>query len=708
MITGNSFMSKRKLNANPKLSIPAENQWFRLGIPLLVAAVTFIVFLPALKNGFVNWDDNTNFLNNPYYRGLGLTQLRWMFTTFWGGPYQPLSWISLGLDYVLWGMRPAGYHLTNILLHSLNAALFFALSLRLLRLGFGDAAEEKNLRWGAVFASLIFAVHPLRVESVAWITERRDVLSGAFYLASAIYYLRAAAPGAVSARARPLALSLGFFTAALLSKAIGIGLGFVLLALDVYPLKRLPLSPGRWAAKEFRPVFVEKLPFLILGLAAGLAGVFGQQQEQGLQSLETCGMAQRVAQSLYGLAFYLWKTLIPAHLIPFYKPPLTFDPFAWPFLLSGSAVVVLGALIFRLRGRWPGLLTAALAYVVFLAPVIGLLKMGAQIAADRYTYLACAGWAVLAGGLLIIFQKTAVRITARAAALLIAAVLACFTWRQTSIWQDSEKLWRHTLAVDPESEFAHNNLGTSLTDQGKLDEAVKHFREALRNNPGFAEAYKNIGGALLALGKPEEAVKYCNEALRIKPDYADAHYNLGCILASQGKLDEALLHYREAVRIKPDYTDAYYNSGRILAARGKLDEALLHYREVIRIVPGYAAAYNNISVALLASGKPEEAVKYLNEALRIKPEYADAHHNLGLILSAQGKLDEAVTHFREALRINPDYVDAHINLSVVLFKQGKVDEAINQCREALRVNPDYAAARNNLAFFLKRRAAAVK
>ena len=265
---------------------------------LLVVCVTLLAFLPALRGGFVTWDDDWNFLNNLNYRGLGPGQLRWMFTTFLGGPYQPLTWLSFGLDYTLWGMNPARYHLVNLLLHAVNAGLFYALALRLLRLAVPPPAEESPLRRGAVFAALLFAVHPLRVESVAWITERRDVLSGAFYLAAVLYYLRAVCDAVPGPRRRGLWPALAFFCAALLSKAIGVGLAFVLLALDVYPLRRLPLSPKTWLSPESRPVLAEKLPFLALGLAAGLVGLFGQQSSAVVLGLSQFGLRRAAAADL--------------------------------------------------------------------------------------------------------------------------------------------------------------------------------------------------------------------------------------------------------------------------------------------------------------------------------------------------------------------------------------------------------------------------
>lgn len=599
-------------------------------LPLALAVVTFLAFLPALNCGFITWDDGSNFLWNYRYRGLGHDQLRWMFTTFHLGPYQPLSWMTLGLDYVLWGMKPAGYHLTSVLLHSLAAALFFALSLRLLRLGFGDAADEGNLRWGAAFAALVFAVHPLRVESVAWVTERRDVLSGVLYLASAIWYLRAAGAGPGPARTRPFAFSLFFFAAALLSKATGVGFAFVLLALDLYPLKRLPPSPARWFENEYRPVLLEKLPFLGLGLAAGIIGLVGQRYAHTLPSLEAFGLAQRIVQTLFTPAFYLWKTVLPIGLLPVYRPSAPFDLFALPFVLGGAATIFLAALLLAVRGRLPGLVSAAAAYLVFLAPVIGLMKMGYVVAADRYTYLACMSWAVVAGALLVRLQAEPGRYRAavRAAALVLAAVLACLTWRQTGHWRDSETLWRYMLAAKPDSDLAHNNLGVALQQAGRDDEALEEFWEAYSLNPHYPDANYNIWHMLCKKGRRDLAWPFLEESLRGKPYQANAYIDIGNILAGEGRDAEALGYYHKALGFQPDSNVALANLGNALVRLGRYAEAERAYRDALRLNPAQAEAYQGLGYGLLRQGRPAEAVPYFRRALRLRPDMVQARNNL--------------------------------------------------------------------------------
>src|SRR2546429_699254 len=359
-------------------------------IPLVIAFSTFAAFLPALQNQFVSWDDADNFLDNPHYRGLGWTHLRWMWTTHLGH-YIPLTWMTLGLDYLLWGMNPLGYHLTNLLLHAENAVVFFFVVRRILTLALLGASERGlALAVSAGFAALVFAIHPLRVESVAWATERRDVLSGLFYLAAILVYLRACAR---EERGRGgYWTAVGLFACALLSKSMVVNLPIVLLILDVYPLRRLGGAIGWWS-EPARRVYVEKIPFVLLATAAAAIAVMAQLSVHAAASLAQLSVPGRVAVSAYGLSFYLWKMVVPLNLSPLYPLSPIVNPWAMPFVLSYTMVLAITAIALALRRRVPGLPAAWLAYVVVLLPVLGIFQSGPQIAADRYTYLASLRWA---------------------------------------------------------------------------------------------------------------------------------------------------------------------------------------------------------------------------------------------------------------------------------------------------------------------------
>src|SRR2546425_642640 len=621
----------------------STHRWvFRL-LPVLIALVTVVPFLPTLDNQFVNWDDDDNLVENPHYRGLGWTHLRWMWTTSHIGHYAPLTWMTFGLDYLLWGMNPVGYHLTNLLLHAANAAVFYLLALRILGSALPGPRERGNvgLAASAAFAALLFAIHPLRVESVAWATDRRDVLSGLFSLVALLACLRAGEQGA---RGRSgYWASVGLFMCALLSKSMAVSLPVVLLILDVYPLRRLGGARGWWG-EPARRIYLEKIPFVLLALAASGGAFIPQIEGRNMPSLDELSVLGRLAVSAYGLRFYLWKTVFPVSLSPLYELRGQ-DPLALPFLLSYGVVPAVTALALILRHRLPGLPAAWLAYVVILLPVLGIFQNGPQIAADRYTYLAGLGWALLASaGMLAAWRRRSFLVTGLAVVLLLG--LGTLTWNQVRVWHDSEKLWSHAVAIDPGSSIGQLSLGLALARHGKLAEAVEHYEAAPRLEPGYVDANYAWGNALARQGKLAEAVEHYEQALKIKPDHADAHSNMGAALVGQGKLAEAIEHYQQALRAKPDHADAHTNLGEALAQQGKLDEAIEHYRR----------------------------------ALEIRPESADAHNDWGLALARQGKLAEAVKHYQEAVKLRPSFTEAQSNLVNALrtLGMGPADTASSQ------------------------------
>src|SRR5712691_11324913 len=545
-------------------------------VPVLIALVTFTAFLPTLQNEFVGWDDATNFLGNPHYRGLAWTHLRWMWTTHLGH-YIPLTWMTLGLDYVLWGMNPLGYHLTSLLLHAANAVLFYFVAFRILGLGLPDPGDRRqaDLVLSAGFAALVFAIHPLRVESVAWVTERRDVLSGLFYLSAILIYLRACERGE---RGRGWYwAAVGLFACALLSKSMVVNLPIVLLILDVYPLRRLGRSIGWWS-EPARRVYVEKIPFVLLAAAAAAIAVMAQLSVHAAASLAQLSVPGRVAVSAYGLSFYLWKMVVPVNLSPLYPLSPTVNPWAMPFILSYTMVLAITAIALALRRRVPGLPAAWLAYVVVLLPVLGIFQSGPQIAADRYTYLASLGWAILAGAcLLFCWRISRTSTTGTPTTLRIAGVAICvvaglevLTWNQVQIWHDSERLWTYTVAIHPNSSLAQFSLGIVLSAQGKPTEAIEHFQKGLQLRPDEPSAHTNLGVALIQQGKLADAIEHFRQAVRIYPDDALAHTNWGSALIDLGKPSEAIEHYSKALRITPGLAEAQNGLGQALAQEQRL------------------------------------------------------------------------------------------------------------------------------------------
>jgi len=594
----------------------AKARWL---VPVIVALLTAAAFLPVLQNGFVDWDDDKNFLLNPHYRGLGLDELRWMFTAFHMGHFIPLTWMTLGLDYLLWGMDPAGYHLTSLLLHVAAAVAFYFLTMQLLRLAAGSVGEDKALWVGAAFAALLFAVHPLRVESVAWISERRDVLSGLLYVLTILAYLKAS--DRVGRGARWHWVSIALFACALLSKSMAVSVPVVLLILDVYPLRRLGGQVGWWSPSA-RHVYREKIPFVLLAGVASAVAFVALSHSPAVASLDKVSPLGRLVISGYSLGFYLWKTVAPLNLSPIYELPIRINPFSPTYIWTYILVLIFMVLTFALRHRLPGLLAAWLAYVVILLPVIGIFQNGPQIAADRYTYLSCLGWAILAGAGIFYCWRSLVRgriglrtfVFTNGVAAVIVVGLGGLTWKQTQVFHDSERLWRHAVSAVPESKIAHYKLGNAMSKQGELVEAIKHYRQALRINPAYAETHNNLGNALLKQGELVEAIKHYRQALRINPAYAKALTNLGSAMLTRGELGEAIKHYRKALRINPAYAEAHNNIGVAFFKEGKLTEATEHFCQALRL--GYALAQQYLTRALARLGEREDAVERCREPQR--------------------------------------------------------------------------------------------
>jgi Tfp pilus assembly protein PilF len=628
---------------------------------VVVALASFVVFLPALDAGFVNWDDDQNFLANPNYRGLGAAQLRWMFTTFLMGHYIPLTWLTLGMDYVVWGMNPAGYHLTNLLLHAVNTVLFYFVALRLLQASMSDRREDASLALtlGSGFATLLFAVHPLRAESVAWITERRDLLSGLFYLAAIVAYLRYCDDGAVR-RGRTRGwywVSLGLFGLALLSKAMSVSLPVILLMLDAYPLRRLRVG-DRWSS--VRAVLTEKLPFFLLSLAAGLTALVALAH---VAEIPTTGapkvgvsLVDRIAISAYALSFYLWKIAVPLGLSTAYELPPRSGFATWPGFLSAAVILLATAAVIAGRRRWPALVAVWVAYVVILCPVIWV----PRIAADRYTYLAGTGWALLGGAVLssgwMAWQRRLIdlRVAVPLAGLAVSVVaaLGILTWKQAKVWHDSETLWTHAVAARPSS-LGHFKLGVTLAHRGDFTKATENFHAALRINPRNASAHSALGFAFAVQGRLTEAAEQFDHALRLNPRQAEAHTGLGLLLVRQGKLSEAADHFWSALESDARDAQAHTNLGLILKKRGQQTEAAAHFRQAVQIDPASEQAQHQWGLALAEQGKLAEATAHLREAVRINPRSAETRWSLGEVLLRQGQTIEAEEHIQEAHRLRP-------------------------------------------------------
>ena len=677
-------------------------KYVRFLMPAIVVTATVVSFYPSLWNGFVGYDDDALFLNNLRYRGLGWPQLSWMFTTFLRGHYQPLSWVTLGLDYVIWGMNPFGYHLTNLLLHAANALIFYFVTVRLLSVALALSSDEFPLQFGAGLAAVLFAMHPLRVESVAWVTERRDVLSGLFFLLTILFYLRAAMAETKADYHKWFVLTLAVYVFSLLSKAVGISLPVVLVVLDVYPLRRLGWGDGKWLGAAARRVWLEKLPFVVLAASAAWVAISAQYQAGAVESFAHRGLLPRLGQSFYALTFYLWKTLVPTQLSPLYEMPASFNPWSWYYTVGGLVVVVVTLILLNARARFPAGLAVWLYYVALVAPVSGIAQSGPQLVADRYSYLACLGWMILAGGGFTHLWKHLFGMSRWFPVLAAAMITAVLLWlgnvtrQQIYVWHDTPTLWNHVLSIPPESSIAHNDLGNLLFKEKKFAEAIAHYRRAVEINRTYPMAHFNMGNALSHLGKIEEATEQYRRAIQLTPNFSTAQYNFGRALAALGRHEEAMEHFRNAVELNPDFAEAHNNLGLLLAASGKREEAIEHYRRALQADPKLAVAHINLAAALSAQGKTKEAIAHYQQSLELEPKRASAHVDLGEILAANARLDEAMTHFRKALEIEPDLATAHFDLGRALSQKDRLDEAIAHYKLAIKNDPKMAVAHYNL------------
>lgn len=559
--------------------------WLHLGALLLLLLAVPAAFQPALSADWVNWDDQRNFLENPCFRGLEREHLDWMWTTFHMGHYQPLSWMSLGYDYTRWEMDAKGYHRTNVALHALAALLFYQfLRVLLRRVLPGAAGAARTL--GALAGALLFALHPLRVESVAWITERRDVLSLALLLPGLLAWLGAVDPqGSRDKRRLLYATALLFHALSLLAKAHAITLPFLLLLMDTYPLKRLRIGePG--AAGRVPALLLEKAPFFLLAAGAAVLAILAQRHAGALRPLEEHGLPARLAVAAQSVAFYLGKTLLPTGLSPLYLLEETVDPRQARFLLAAGVLAALGLGLSLARRRFPAGLATFTSYLILVAPVCGLSQAGPQAMADRYTYFATLPLAALAGaGCAVLFARCRPSPVLLAPLLFLMSLLGVATFRQTTHWRDGESLWRRALAVNPESFMANYNLGEALAQMHRFAEAIPCYRRSLELKPGQGRVLAGIALAHFFLGERPQALQAL-EAISRDADpgwYTQARSLCGQTLASLGRPAEALPLLEEALAAEPEHEAALRTMAAVLRALGRIEESYRLFERLHRL-----------------------------------------------------------------------------------------------------------------------------
>jgi tetratricopeptide (TPR) repeat protein len=620
----------------------------RFGWPAAVFALTAACLLPTLANDFVNWDDRALLTANLRYRGLAPEQLGWMFTTTLGGHYQPLAWVSFGLDYRLWGMRPAGYHLTSVLLHAAAAVVFYYLLVELLKAV--RPAAGAPLRSAAALGALAFGMHPLRVESVAWATERGGVLSGLWLLAAVLAYLRMQ-PETGGRRRATYALSVFCYAASLLAKAWGMTLPVVLLLLDVYPLRRF--DRGR-----YRQVLVEKLPFAALAVAAGTVAGLAKEGTGAMIPIGQYSLLQRAAQACTGLLFYPAKTLLPVHLSPLYPLDQGLSPTSARSLLSFLGVLAATGLLLALRRRWPWALAAWLAYGVMLSPVLGFAQTGPQAVADRYSYLACLPWAALLGAAAqAIWSRQPPPATARLSRALAAALvgtLGVVTAAQSRLWQDSLTLWDHALRLDAANAVAYSNRGSTLYSIGDYAGALADYDEAVRRLPSFAEGRAGRSLVRWAMGDFPGALADGEIAARLAPGRATSFLARGLAKLGLGDARGAFEDFDASLRLDPFGADGYNNRGLARQELGDLAGAVADFGAALDLATRDRARYlTNRGLARQELGDLGAGLADLDQAVREDPSYLRGVAVRGRARLAAGDVRGALADLRRALELAP-------------------------------------------------------
>jgi tetratricopeptide (TPR) repeat protein len=665
----------------------ADSPAFRLrAVCIALFCGTLLLFSRAVGHNFLDCDDPDYVTKNVHVQaGLTWAGVRWAFTSGAAANWFPLTWLSHMLDWQLFGNDPHGHHATNILWHALSAVMAF-LALRRLTGAF----------WTSAVSAALFAWHPLRVESVAWVAERKDVLSVFFGLLALWAYARYAEESKVQGPKSKVfyGLTLGAFAIGLMCKPMLVTLPFLLLLLDWWPLKRFTIYDLRFTIQR---LVLEKIPFFLLTVASCL--ITYQVQKAGNAVTESFGLGTRLVNAVVSVACYLGKFFWPFNLavgypFPNHQPVTT---------VAGAALLVLaitGLALWQWRRR-PCLLTGWLWFLGILVPVIGIVQVGLQAMADRYTYLPILGLQLaLLWTLREVALPSAVRRFVPAAVALMLAGCAARTWNQLGVWQNSNTLYEHALAVTKDNYLAHGYLATTLLNEGHFDEAGLHLRRAVEIKPDYAAARHRLGVALEKMGRTDEALATYLELLKIRPNYADAQYNVGVILLNRNQPAEAITHFQAVLRQKPDHDSAYVALGIATAQLGRPQEAIADYEQALALNPFNAEAYYNQANALVSLNRDQEALAHYEKALQLNPDFEEAHCNYANLLRKLRRLDEASAHYRRAIQLQPKDANAHYGLGAALEELGRTDEALASYTQAVEFKPDYADAQYNVGVIL--------
>ncbi len=648
----------------------------------LLITVLVLVYAPAKDYPFINYDDNLYVTEVPQVQqGLGWDSLVWAMTTMEAAFWHPLTWLSHILDYQLFGLNPTGHHLTSLLFHLINVVLLFWVLHRM-----------TEALWPSFLVAALFALHPLNVESVAWVAERKNVLSTMFWLLTLLAYV-----GYVKKPSWQRYLGLmGIFVLGLMAKPMLVTLPCVLLLLDYWPLERLGKD-----LKEFwerlPKLAAEKLPLFIPVAVASVVAIEAQSQAGALRSWEWLPLGTRVGNAILAYGLYLKKMVWPMDLAVFYPHPGN-SLGAGPVALAAVLLVGLSLGLWWQGRKSPYLVVGWLWYLGTLVPVSGLIQVGEHAMADRFAYVPLMGlFILLVWGVSELVQTLHLpKAWLVAPGLCLLVTLALLTRMQLGYWESTRALFEHALAVTSKNHVAHNALGIELMEEKQLGKAVEHLTQALAISPDRADVHNNLGLALSRQGRWEEGIQHYQQALRIRPDSYAAHNNLGLVVLGSGRVDEAMNHFSQALLLNPNYVEAYNNLGTVMLKKGNRVKAIELFRKALELRPGFAEAHYNLGTELLKTADVRNAKVHLLAAVEANPDYLDAYVNLGVLLKREGKVDEAIDAYLKALQLNPNHAEAHNNLGTALAQRGDFQQAAHHFLKAATINPNYREAQENL------------
>jgi protein O-mannosyl-transferase len=651
-------------------------RWMIYAALAVIVLISVIAYLPVFHNGLLAWDDEGYIKNNPLVYSFSLKDI---FSQNSMGNWHPLTILALAAEYHLFGLNPVGYHAVNLLLHILNVLLVFYTVYLI-----SDKAPV------ALIASLLFGVHPLHVESVAWVAELKDLLYTFFFLASYIFYLKylnelQKKDQHIRTSTHYYLLALLMFLLSLLSKAMAASLPLVLILTDFFRGRRID-----------KKTLTDKAPFFLLAIVFGVVAVFAQKSLGATELTTSFTFAQRIVFASYGFISYLVKLIFPLNLSAFYPYPAGGVPgwfYAYLLLSIGLAVWVIYSRRFSRK-----IVFGMGFFTITVLLVLQLLPVGKAIMADRYSYIPSIGIFYLAGeGFMYLWGK---KQKWPAIALLSAAAIlfSVKTYARAGVWKDDMTLWNDVISRDQNAAEAYYNRGIIFMNEKKNAEAVSDFNRVIELEPGFANSYNSRGVIFTGEKRNNEAINEFNRALELNPGYAEAYNNRGFVLMNERRIDEAMRDFNKAIELKAGYAEAYFNRGSAFVNLRRIDEAIKDFSRAVALKPLYAEAYNNRGSVFLNAGRNNEALTDLNRAIELNPMYAEAYYNRGILFSNEKRNAEAYNDFTRAIGLRADYAFAYNNRGILLVNEKRYEEAVKDFTRAVELKPDYADAWSNRGY----------